>query len=275
MNIEARERKIVSSGDFQTFMELEGDLSRGMVLVADHARRDLPAEYGDLGVPEKDFDRHIAYDIGVEGLTTRLAAELGVPAIMAGYSRLLIDPNRGTDDPTLIRQIYDGTIIPGNYPLSDDERQRRIDHYHKPYHAAVWHLIGEVERVSGRAPLIISIHSFTPHMQGRPRPWHVGILWDSDPRAAVPLMEMLRASHDLVVGDNEPYDGALRGDTMYTHAIRPGFPHALIEIRQDLIAAESGQVEWTNRLVPMLDAINAHPDIHVRRQYGSRTGPVE
>ncbi len=270
-----RERKIVSGGDFQAIIEIEGDMSRGIVLVADHARRDLPSEYGDLGVPKKDFDRHIAYDIGVEGVTTRLAGELGVPAVMAGFSRLLIDPNRGADDPTLIRQLYDGTVIPGNYPLAEEERRRRIERYYKPYHAAVWHLIGEVERISARAPLIISIHSFTPMMQGRPRPWQVGVLWDSDPRAALPLMEMLRERHDIVVGDNEPYDGALRGDTMYTHAIRPGFPHALIEIRQDLIADEAGQAEWANRLVPMLDAINADPDIHVRRQYGSRTGHVE
>ncbi|MAW84899.1 MAG: N-formylglutamate amidohydrolase [Phyllobacteriaceae bacterium] len=261
---------------FETFVTIEGDDSLGLVLVADHARRDLPAEYGSLGLPEWEFQRHIAYDIGVEAVTRKLATLLGAPAVMAGFSRLLIDPNRGADDPTLIRQLYDGTIIPGNYPMSDAERERRLSHFYRPYHAAVWERIAAVQRKGpGNAPFIVSIHSFTPEMQGRARPWHAGILWDSDDRAVRPLMEMLCAEPGLIVGDNEPYDGALKGDTMYTHAIRPGFAHLLIEIRQDLIADETGQEEWANRMAPMLDAINRLPDIHVARHYGSRTGSVE
>ena len=102
------------------------------MLVADHAKRALPDEYGDLGLPPEEFQRHIAYDIGVEWVTRRLAALLGAPAIMANFSRLLIDPNRGEDDPTLIRQLYDGTIVPGNYPLAADERERRLDRFYRP-----------------------------------------------------------------------------------------------------------------------------------------------
>ena len=267
---------MTASPRFETFLTIEGDESLGLVLVADHARRDLPDAYGSLGLPEWEFERHIAFDIGVDAVTRKLAARLGAPAVMAGFSRLLIDPNRGADDPTLIRQLYDGTIIPGNYPMSEAEREKRLSHFYRPYHAAVWERIAAVQRKGpGNAPFIVSIHSFTPEMQGRARPWHAGILWDSDDRAVRPLIEMLSAEPGLIVGDNEPYDGALKGDTMYTHAIRPGFAHLLIEIRQDLIADDAGQEEWAARLAPMLDAINRLPDIHVAQPHGSRTGPVE
>jgi predicted N-formylglutamate amidohydrolase len=259
---------------FAPFEIIEGARDRGMVLVADHARRDLPEEYGSLGLPASEFERHIAYDIGVEAVTRRLAALTGAPAVIANFSRLLIDPNRGEDDPTLIRQLYDGTIVPGNYPISAEEREKRLDRFYRPYHDAVASMIASVAAASEHAPFVFSVHSFTPRMQGIARPWHVGVLWDRDDRAVRPLLDMLSADPALVVGDNEPYDGALRGDTMYQHCIVNGFAHALIEIRQDLIADEAGQEEWAQRLAPMLDAINARPDIHEVKRFGSRTGPV-
>lgn len=262
------------SAVFAPFQILEGNRQKGVVLLADHACREIPEEYGDLGLPAKEFDRHIAYDIGVETVTRKLAAMLDAPAVYARFSRLLIDPNRGEDDPTLIRQLYDGTVIKGNYPMSAEERARRLDRYYRPYHDAVNAMIASVAAESGNPPFIVSIHSFTPAMQGHARPWHVGLLWDLDPRGVTPLFEMLSAEPGLIVGDNEPYDGALRGDTMFRHAIRKGYAHVLIEIRQDLIAEESGSEEWARRLAPMLEAINMRPDIHKIRHYGSRTGPV-
>lgn len=259
---------------FSPFHLIDGDRGRGIVLIADHARRDLPEEYGSLGLPAAEFERHIAYDIGVEPVTEGLARMLGVPAILATYSRLLIDPNRGEDDPTLIRQLYDGTIVPDNYPMPAAERERRLSLFHRPYHDAVSSLVKSVATESGKPPFIVSIHSFTPSMQGTVRPWHAGILWDSDDRAARPLIDMLASEKGLVVGDNEPYDGALRGDTMFRHAIINGYAHALIEIRQDLIADARGAEEWVGRLGPILEAIAAMPDIHEVRRFGSRTGPV-
>ncbi len=260
---------------FEPFVLVEGNRRRGLVLIADHARRDLPEEYGSLGLPASEFDRHIAYDIGVEDVTRRLAARLDVPAVMASFSRLLIDPNRGEDDPTLIRQLYDGTVVPANYPMSPEERTKRLDLFYRPYHDAVAAMTASLAAAAGAPPLILSIHSFTPVMQGRQRPWHAGVLWDMDDRVARPLIEALAEDPLLVVGDNEPYDGALRGDTMYRHAIVNGFPHALIEIRQDLIATPEGAEAWAARLAPIVDAINARSDIHAVRMYGSRTGPVE
>jgi predicted N-formylglutamate amidohydrolase len=259
---------------FSPFDLIEGDRGRGLVLVADHARRELPDDYGGLGLPASEFERHIAYDIGVEAVTRELAAQTGAPAVFANFSRLLIDPNRGEDDPTLIRQLYDGTVVPGNYPMAPEERERRLERFYRPYHAAVAALIASVAEASGRAPFIFSVHSFTPVMQGFIRPWHVGVLWDSDERAPKPLIEALAADKSLVVGDNEPYDGALRGDTMFRHAIVHGFAHALIEIRQDLIADQAGALAWAGRLAPIVDAINRRPDIHEVRMVGSRTGPV-
>ena len=167
-------------------------MSAACVLVADHAKRDLPEEYGDLGLPAEEFQRHIAYDIGVETVTRRLAALIGAPAVLANFSRLLIDPNRGEDDPTLIRQLYDGTIVPANYPLSAEERERRLERFYRPYHDAVAAMIASVAAASGGAPFIFSVHSFTPVMQGHVRPWHVGVLWDLDDRAPRPLIDMLR-----------------------------------------------------------------------------------
>ncbi len=259
---------------FAPFDIIEGDRTQGIVLVADHARRDLPEEYGDLGLPRPEFDRHIAYDIGVETVTRELAAQLNAPAVIANFSRLLIDPNRGEDDPTLIRQLYDGTVIPANYPMSAEERERRLDLYYRPYHDAVGAMTASVAEASGKAPFVLSVHSFTPAMHGIVRPWHVGILWDLDDRVARPLMEMLAADKTLVVGDNEPYDGALRGDTMFRHAIVNGFAHALVEIRQDLIAHPEGALSWARRLAPVVEEINRRPDIHVVKRFGSRTGPI-
>ncbi|MDI6027831.1 N-formylglutamate amidohydrolase [Corticibacterium sp. UT-5YL-CI-8] len=259
---------------FAPFDIIEGDRSKGLVLLCDHARRDLPEEYGDLGLPPEEFERHIAYDIGAEAVTRALAALTGAPAVLANFSRLLIDPNRGDDDPTLIRQLYDGAVIAGNYPMTPDERARRIENFYQPYHDAVGSMIASVAEATGAAPFIFSVHSFTPVMQGHVRPWHVGVLWDMDHRVAWPLIEMLAEDKALVVGDNEPYDGALRGDTMYKHAIVNGYAHALIEIRQDLIADDAGAKAWADRLAPIVEAINARPGMHDVQQFGSRTGPL-
>lgn len=255
--------------DFQPFEIIPGDPDQTMVLLADHAMNRLPAEYGDLGLPASAFARHIAYDIGVEQLARRLAARLRMPAVLSCFSRLLIDPNRGEDDPTLIMKLSDGAVIPANHPLSAEERQQRLNNFHRPYHNAVAATIAGVTASTGRVPVVISIHSFTPLWKGVARPWHAAILWDKDPRAVIPFMEALRADPSLVVGDNEPYEGALDGDTMYRHGTAAGLAHALLEVRQDLIGDDQGIDAWVERLAPILTDINALPDLHQVRHYGS------
>lgn len=261
--------------DYKAFETIEGDLSSGLIILADHATNRLPAEYGSLGLHESAFTRHIAYDIGIEPLTRALAARLGVPAVMSCFSRLLIDPNRGEDDPTLVMKISDGAIVPGNYPITDAEWNARLQHFHRPYHGAVAGMIAAVENATGRAPLIMSLHSFTPFWKSYARPWHAGVLWDSDPRAARALIHELRALPDIVTGDNEPYDGALRGDTMYRHCMKRGVPHALLEVRQDLIGDEAGVAVWADYLAPIFERLNADPALHRYEIYPSRTGPYE
>ncbi|MNZ84189.1 N-formylglutamate amidohydrolase [compost metagenome] len=198
---------------------------------------------------------------------------LGVPAVLGRFSRLLIDPNRGEDDPTLIMKISDGAIIPGNHPISDEEWQRRIEIFHRPYHNAVDRVLTGVAEASEEAPLVLSLHSYTPFWKETPRPWHAAVLWDTDHRAVDPLLAHLRATGDILVGDNEPYDGALKGDTMYRHCMMKGLPHALLEVRQDLIADEKGIAEWSDRLAPIFAAMNDDPVLHEYQMFSSRTGP--
>ncbi len=255
------------------FEILDGRFDAGLVILADHATNIVPEPYGKLGLPDSAFGRHIAYDIGIEPLTRLLAARLGVPAVMSRFSRLLIDPNRGEDDPTIIMRISDGAIIPGNHPITPEEWQHRIETYHRPYHRAVSEVIAQVAEATGKAPLVLSLHSYTPAWKGVPRPWHAAVLWDTDARAVRPLIEGLEAPGDILVGDNEPYDGALKGDTMYRHCMMAGIPHALLEVRQDLIADETGVAAWADRLAPIFERLNADPKLHEYELHASRTGP--
>jgi len=240
---------------------LAGRADAGLVVLCDHAENSFPPEYGSLGLPPAELQRHIAYDIGAAGVAERLAGELGAPAVLTRFSRLLIDPNRGADDPTLVMRISDGAIIPGNRHLDEAERARRMQLYYDPYHRAVDSVIDQC-LVHHAHPVLLSIHSFTEVWRGEIRPWQVGVLWDSDRRLAGPLIEELLAEGDLLVGDNEPYSGKLQGDTMWQHGTKRGLPHALIELRQDLVRDEVGQAQWADRIARVMRRIAArHPEL--------------
>lgn len=233
------------------FELVNGAVRADILLLCDHASNRLPAEYGDLGLGPDQLQRHIALDIGAAELTRRLAAALGAPAVLSRYSRLLIDLNRGTDDPTLIMRLSDGAVVPGNAGVDAPERQRRIALYHEPYHRAVERLLDE-RLAGGSAPAIFSVHSFTPVWRGVARPWHAGILSAADRRFADPLVAGLRARGDIMVGDNEPYSGALKNDTLHRHAANRGLASAGLEVRQDLICDSAGVNAWADRLVPVV-----------------------
>lgn len=236
---------------FAAFRTVSGDVASGWLLVCDHAKNTLPARYGTLGLPDTELSRHIGYDIGAEGVTERMAARLHAPAVLSGFSRLLIDPNRGEDDPTLVMRLSDGSIVPGNAHADDAETTYRLNRFYRPYDHAITAAIDQAV-AADVPPLIVSIHSFTADWRGSPRPWHVGVLWDRDARLAQPLIDALRQDPELVVGDNEPYTGALTGDTMYRHGTRRGIAHALIEIRQDLISDDAGMDHWAGLLTDIL-----------------------
>ena len=247
----------------ETYTVLTGRADAGLVVLCDHASNAFPSGYGTLGMPPDQLKRHIAYDIGAAEVTRALSAALGVPAILTHYSRLLIDPNRGTDDPTLIMRLSDGAVVPGNRTVDAAERERRIGRYHAPYHDAIDRLI-DACAATGNPPALLSIHSFTESWRGLPRPWHVGVLWDADDRLAAPLLEALDTQNDLIVGDNEPYSGRLQGDTLWRHGTGRGLVHALIEIRQDLIREERGQLAWSERLARVMRALAGRPHLPLR-----------
>jgi predicted N-formylglutamate amidohydrolase len=251
---------------------LAGDPRSGLLLLCDHASNALPPEYGSLGLPQSQLDRHIGWDIGAAEATRALAERFGAPAILTRYSRLLIDPNRGADDPTLVMRISDGALVPGNARIDEAEIARRVEHYHRPYHAAIE---AELDRILGLGivPIVFAVHSFTPVWRGVQRPWHVTLLWDKDPRVAQAMIAHFREDPALIVGDNEPYDGCLEGDTLYHHATSRGLPHALIELRQDLVGTPAGVKAWAGRTGDGLGRLLADPAIRRVEHHGSRAGP--
>ena len=236
-----------------------------LVMFCDHAGRAFPKSLGTLGLGPRELDQHIAWDIGIAGLGRHLARSLDAPFFMTAYSRLVIDCNRHLDDPTSMPQESDRIPVPGNRGLSPADRRCRQEEIFRPYHTA---LSREIEgRISaGRIPVVISLHSFTPVMNGFQRPWHVGVLWNRDPRMPVPLMRRLAEEPDLVVGDNEPYSGRDgHGYSIKAHAEALGLAHALLEIRQDLIADESGQERWAAILHRVLKDVLGNPALHELR----------
>ena len=248
----------------ESFAVVPGRADAGLILLCDHAGNAFPPEYGTLGLPESQLRRHIAYDIGAAAVTRALAAALDVPAVLTRFSRLLIDPNRGADDPTMIMRLSDGAVIPGNRHLDAAERAKRTARYYRPYHNMIEDVI---ERciAAGVPPAIISIHSFTESWKGVPRPWHVGILWDRDMRLSAPMLDYFNADGGLIVGDNEPYKGSLEGDCLWQHATARGLANALIEIRQDLIREPQGQQQWADRIVALVHALKGRPDLNLDR----------
>ena len=248
----------------------------GVLLLCDHASNALPRAYGTLGRPEREFGRHIAHDSGAAGATEAMAAALDAPALMTTFSRLLIDPNRGADDPTLVMRLSDGAIVPGNARIDAAEIERRRRLFWQPYHDRIEAAL-DAMAATGIVPAVVSVHSFTPLWKGAARPWHVGLLWDNDPRLAQPLLHGLAAEPDLQpwqekVGDNEPYDGALPGDTMDSHATRRGLSNVLIEVRQDLMSTEEEARAWGGRLARLLGPILLRPEIHRIELYPARVG---
>jgi predicted N-formylglutamate amidohydrolase len=257
---------------FEPVEHCPGDARSGLLLLCDHASNALPADYGSLGLPERELARHIAWDIGAAAVTRRLAERFGAPAILTRYSRLLIDPNRGPDDPTLVMRISDGALVPGNARATEEDIERRIERFYRPYHRAIAaHLDDSLGQ--GIVPIVLSVHSMTPRWRGTERPWHVSLLWDKDPRVAEAMIRHFRRDPALIVGDNEPYDGALEGDTLYQHATARGLPHALIEYRQDLVADEAGVRDWSERTAEALLPLLADPAVRRIEHHGSRAGP--
>ena len=222
---------------------------KGPWLVAcDHASNHVPMAVNNssLGLTKDDMGRHIAYDLGAKGLSQSLGNLLDAPVLCSNFSRLVIDPNRGEDDPTLLMKLYDGTIIPGNHKSDTAELNKRIRNYYRPYHQAY-------SKLAARRRAILAVHSFTPQLRGHPpRPWEVGVLFGQDRRLADAVIARLRLKKNLIIGVNEPYAGHLPGDSIDQHAQSNNKLNVLIEVRNDLIKTISEQNAWARFLAPVL-----------------------
>lgn len=215
-----------------------------MVLICDHASNRVPVGYGDLGLPEAERQRHIAWDIGAAAICELLAVRFDAPAILSEVSRLVVDCNRHFADASLAPAISDGTRVPTNQNLTKDERRHRWERFHQPYHQAIEDVITR-KLAGGQEPVVVSIHSMTPVMKGVARPWQIAMCWQEDERLSRPMLDALRKRGDIVVGDNEPYSLDRNEDySVPVHAMSRGLKHLQVEFRQDEVAEPVGQHRW-------------------------------
>lgn len=252
---------LIGADDPPPFTQVNADGRRPILLVCDHASRAVPRALDALGLDDAVLLRHIGWDIGAAELTRRLAGRLDAPAVLGGYSRLVIDLNRQPGDPQSILAASDGIVIPGNAGLTAAAQEARAETLHWPYHHAVDQAFARLRR-QGPEPLFFSVHTFTPSLGGEDRQWDLGVLWNRDPRIAVPLIEILREAGGLQVGDNEPYSGKEIAYTLNLHAGSAGLAHCAIEVRQDHCESEGGLNRFVDLLAGALERILAMPNAH-------------
>ena len=227
-----------------------------ILLVCDHASRAVPAALAGLGLSRDKFDLHIAYDIGAGDVTRRLAQKLNAPAVLAGFSRLVVDCNRAPGDPTMIPEVSDQVAVPGNQGLDAAAVVARLHGLFWPYHGMIAEMLVRMRR-SGPPPVLFSVHSFTPRLGGVERYWDIGTLWNRDARVAAPLIAGLRAHEDLHVGDNEPYSGRDLAYTLDVHGTAAGLANCAVEIRQDSLIGDAAAERWADLLAEALRPVLA------------------
>ena len=236
---------------------LQAEGAADFFLTADHAGRAIPRRLGQLGLPASELGRHIAWDIGIAGVTERLAQMLDATAVLQSYSRLVIDCNRQPHWQSAVPTVSELTVIPGNHGISPAERTAREREIFRPYHDAITQSLDRRDD-AGRPTVLVAMHSFTPVFKGERRDMEVGVLYNRDARLARIMLDLLRAEGDLVVGDNAPYAITEASDyTVPFHGERRGLAHAEIEIRQDLIGDDAGQTQWAARLARLLPIADA------------------
>ena len=226
------------------------------VIVCEHASNVLPTALGTLGLSPDHLERHIAWDPGAAAVAEGLAGLLGGDLVLQRYSRLAVDCNRAPGLAEAIPARSEDTEIPGNLDLGDAERAARLSSVWAPFHDALERLLDR-RRVAGRPTILVTVHTFTPVFRGVARPLHVGIISTGERTLADALLAALRRDVDLIVGDNEPYSPKDNVDyTIRRHGFDRGLPHAMIEIRNDLVVDEEGQKEWAARLARELGALD-------------------
>ena len=257
----AASRRLLGAGDPAPVERVNVDGTAGLVLLCEHAGQIVPACLSGLGLPSSEMEKHIAWDIGAEGVARRLSQRLDAPLVLQRYSRLVIDANRPLSAPDCIPEISDGVTIPGNRGLSEADRRCRYDEIHAPFHAAVSDLL-DARAAASRPTLLVTVHSFTPVMGGVARGMAVGLLFNRDRRLAGALKDALaRIAPEAVVALNAPY--SVDDDSDYAipvHGEARGLPHVLVELRNDLIRDAAGQDLWAGRLADALQRILDRPE---------------
>ena len=258
---------LLAQGDPPPFELFNGEGRAPIMLFCDHASRFIPPSLRQLGLSGNDLTRHIAWDIGAADITRHMALQLDAPAVLCNYSRLIVDCNRLLRDPTLIPQTSDGSAVPGNVTLSEADRRARLEAIYVPYHRAIEDL-AEAMRVRHGVAAVLSIHSCTDRMNGEFRPWEIDICWERDDRIAAPVMAALRNLGTVTVGDNQPY-GLVTGEdcSLPIHGMRRGWPHLLVEFRQDLIGTEVAAQKWADILLAAIRPTLARADLFQARFY--------
>jgi len=253
---------LIGPGDPPPFITYNDHGKSPVLLVADHASPFFPAAMNQLGLADWVLDSHVAWDIGSDKLAQCLADELDAQAVLAGFSRLIVDPNRKLEDSSAFVEISDGVAIPGNIDLDEEQKTLRIQSFFKPYHDQITARLKRFSE-SGIVPAMISVHTCTPVFDRVVRPWHIGIMWDKDPRIPLPLIQRLERMDGISIGDNEPYSGRHPHDfTIDYHAEPAGLPHVGIEVRQDLVDSEEGAREWAGILAGALGEILSDPGLY-------------
>ena len=253
----AREEPLLAGDEPAPYRVVNPRGQSPMLLTCDHASHAVPKSLGGLGVEPRHLTRHIGWDPGARDVALRLSERFDAPAVLSGYSRLVIDCNRRPGSATSIPEISDRTIVPGNVGLDPEDAQRRLDSLFRPYHQAIADALDAMER-KGLEPAYVAVHTFTPELAGFRRPWHFGVLWDQDARVARPLIEALRANPGLCVGDNQPYSGRDQFDfSQGHHATSRGLPTALVEIRSDLVRGSRGMARHADLLGDALERVLA------------------
>jgi predicted N-formylglutamate amidohydrolase len=241
--------KLLGPDEVPPVLEQCADGASPFVFTCDHYGRLVPRALGDLGVSTGDWERHIAWDIGIAGVTSALSQALDAHMIAQPYSRLVIDCNRPPGVASSIPVLSEAVAIPGNEGLSTAAAEARRVEIFQPYHDRLAAILDQRAREK-RATILVAMHSFTPVYTGVARPWHIGTLYNRDRRLAKILLTLFHAEGDLVVGDNQPYAASDATDyCIPVHAEPRGLIHCGIEIRQDLIAEEVGQKQWAERLI--------------------------
>ncbi|MEM7193701.1 MAG: N-formylglutamate amidohydrolase [Pseudomonadota bacterium] len=231
------------------------NLKSPLLISCDHAGSKIPSALGNLGLNPTDLQRHIAYDIGAEQVAIALAKHFSCPLICGVYSRLVVDLNRHPNDPSIMPAVSDGTAVPANANLSASAVETRLNEIFRPYHQAHGKLV-TAAKAQFKRPVIFSVHSFTPTMNGKDRPWHYGVLWDRDEDLAVRVIRQLGMLTHRVVGDNQPYTAASpRGYSLDVHALANDVEILILEIRQDLISDAPGRAAIVDELVSSLGPV--------------------